>query len=152
MPVCRARCPAAYNNVSSLAIEGFPLPLQDDHSVREFLVDCFPGLTIDGVPSPSGQRVVYFCHFDASTCQQPDWVKWGSVVLKVSEGVSAQVIAYMQREIEVLKRLGRGGFPALLYDEVINVDPKTERPLRYLRIVTIEERVDALPLIGCRKI
>lgn len=122
------------------------LQLVDDDTLRGFLGNCFPGFTVDGVPSPSGQRVVYFCHFDPSTCTQEGWAEWGNVVLKVSEGVSAPVIAYMQREIDVLKRLNARGFPSLLYDEVIAVDPGTEEKLQYLRFITIEERIDALPL------
>jgi len=122
------------------------LPLNDDDSLREFLANLYPGLIIDGIPAPSGQRVVYFCRFDPETCSDKKWAEWGDVVLKVSEGISNQAIAYIQREIEILKNMGTSGYPDLLYEEVIGEDPITEDRLPYRRFITIEERIESQPL------
>ena len=122
------------------------MSLQDTPELRRFLSRVLPGIVIEGVPARSGQRVVYFCQFDASQGADPEWDAWGSVVLKVSEGISPQVIAYIQREIRILGELNSPGYPALRYNEVFPIDPETEEPLRYRLFVTIEERINALPL------
>ena len=121
------------------------MSLTDSPKLREFLLNLYPGLIIDSVPAPSGQRVVYFCHFD-STFEELEWVEWGDVVLKISEGQSAQGIAYIQAEIEILKNLTNPGYPELLFDEVIINDPITEEKLPYKRYITIEEKIDSSPL------
>jgi len=126
------------------------VPLKDTEALRGFLTQALPGLAIDGVPAPSGQRVVYFCHFSQGPETDPEWVGWGPVVLKVSEGISAQAIAYIQREIRILGELKAPGYPALLYNEVFSVDPDTEVPLPYRRFITLEERIDAQPLSNLR--
>lgn len=122
------------------------MPLADDDSLRDLLISLYPGLIFDGVPAPSGQRVVYFCHFDFNACPNKKWVEWGGVVLKVSEGTSTQVITYIQREIEILKHMGTSGYPDLLYDEVVREDPSTEERFPYMRFITIEERIESSPL------
>lgn len=121
------------------------MALSDNEDLRHFLCRLYPGLIFDGVPAPSGQRVVYFCHFD-DTCQDSKWAEWGDIVLKVSEGVSAQAIAYIQREIEILNNLAHPGYPVLLFDDVISEDPDTEERLKPRLFVTIEERINAHPL------
>lgn len=131
---------------STLGNKEILLPLNDDADLRGFLTLIMPGLVIDGVPAPSGQRVVYFCHFDSATCETPEWLEWGNVVLKVSEGVSTQAIAYIQREIKILNELNSPGYPKLLYDDVITHHPESEDRLRYSRFVTIEERIESNPL------
>jgi serine/threonine-protein kinase len=122
------------------------LALTDDEALRLFLNRLYPGLVIDGVPAPSGQRVVYFCHFNSDTNTDSEWPDWGQVVLKVSEGVSAQAIAYIQREIEILNKLAHPGYPVLLYDDVISEDPDTEERIYPKLFITIEEKINAKPL------
>lgn len=122
------------------------LAITDSEDFRHFLTRIYPGLVIDGVPAPSGQRVVYFCHFYPTSDLGSEWPEWGDVVLKVSEGVSAQAIAYIQREIEILNKLAHPGYPRLLYDDVLSEDPDTEVKLNPKLFVTIEERIDARPL------
>ncbi|MCU7844573.1 MAG: protein kinase [Candidatus Thiodiazotropha sp. (ex Monitilora ramsayi)] len=122
------------------------MAILDNEDFRGFLTRIYPGLVIDDVPAPSGQRVVYFCHFEPDPALENEWPEWGNVVLKVSEGVSAQAIAYIQREIEILNRLAHPGYPTLLYDDVISEDPDTEVKLNPKLFVTIEERIDAQPL------
>lgn len=125
------------------------MPLSDDADLREFLQTLYPELTINGVAAESGQRVVYFCQFsptDSEDHPRAEWHKWGEVVLKISEGLSAQVIAYLQREIEILNSLDHPGYPSLYFDEVIIDDPETEERLRYKRYITIEEKIESQPL------
>ena len=130
------------------------MPLSDDADLRAFLSQLYPELVIDGVAAASGQRVVYFCHFTQPIepeHSRSDWHSWGAVVLKVSEGLSAQVVAYFQREIEILNTLNHPGYPNLLFDEVISDDPITEDRLRYRRFITIEERIESQPLSAVRE-
>ena len=122
------------------------MPLSDNGTLRNFLLRLYPGLVIDDVPAPSGQRVVYFCHFEPDKTTDKDWSSWGDVVLKVSEGNSAQAIAYIQREIDILSKLDSPGYPRLLFDEVVREDPDTEDRLEYMRFITIEERIASHPL------
>lgn len=122
------------------------MPLHDSEALRQFVALVFPGILFDGVPAPSGQRVVYFCRFNAELADDPSWVDWGNVVVKVSEGVTAQGIAYIQREIEILNSLPSRNYPRLLHNEVVTTDPITEERLQYARFITIEERIDAKPL------
>jgi len=120
------------------------LALTDNNSLRTFLKNIYPGLVIDGVPAPSGQRVVYFCHFTKNSPKE--WQDWGNVVLKISEGISAQAIAYIQREIEILSQLSSPGYPTLYFNDVVTEDPDTEQKLRYRIFITIEEKIESQPL------
>ena len=40
------------------------MALVDGDDLKEYLLNVFPNLVIDDVAAISGQRVVYFCHFD----------------------------------------------------------------------------------------
>lgn len=106
----------------------------------------YPGLIIDDVPVASGQRAVFFCHFNSENNGHDQWVNWGDVVLKISEGYSNQAIAYIQREIRILSELNSPGYPTLLHNEVITDDPETEERLDFKRFITIEERIQAKTL------
>ncbi|MGC1175999.1 hypothetical protein [Polaromonas sp.] len=64
----------------------------DSARLRADLLACFPSLVIDSVAKESGQRVVYFAHFDDALIPSDvlpeseflhDWCKWGRVVVKV---------------------------------------------------------------------
>ena len=91
--------------------------LGDSDDLRALLRSLFPTLTITAVAKPSGQRVVYFCHFgpDPKDAARRDWHTWGKVVLKVSGGLDPTAIAYMQKEIEILQGLSNNNYPKLLY-------------------------------------
>lgn len=123
----------------------------DSPELQDLLGRLFPGLVLTGIAKASGQRVVYFCKFDAHSKGDPDWIKWGNVVLKVSSGVDPQSIAYMQMEIEVLKNLDSPGYPKMHYYEFFAEDPDTEEKLPERIFVTIENRIDAKPLIECQE-
>lgn len=120
--------------------------LEDSQELRDFLTLVLPGLTIEDVLARTGQRVVYFCHFNSGAGAETERSAWGPVVLKVSDGISPQAIAYIQREIRILSQLKSKDYPRLLFDDVFTYHPDTEQPLRYRRFITIEERIDALPL------
>lgn len=116
--------------------------MDDSPEIRALLSKLVPEVRIVGVASPSGQRVVYF----AVSSGGPEKTPAGDVVLKVSGGLSATSIAYLQREIELLNRIRSPYFPKLHYNEVFSVDPESEDPLPERLFVTIEERIDGLPL------
>lgn len=120
------------------------MALTDNDDLRSFLTRIYPGLIIDNVPAPSGQRIVYFCHFTERAPQE--WQDWGNVVLKISEGISAQAIAYIQREIEILNDLSSPGYPTLYFNDVVTEDPDTEEKLKYRVFITIEEMIESQPL------
>ena len=120
--------------------------LSDNAELRELLSFLYPDLVIDDVAATSGQRVVYFCHFNDTDDDSNERHTWGDVVLKISEGSSAQAIAYFQREIEILNNLSHPGYPRLIFNEVINEDPRTEEKFRYKLFITVEERIVSQPL------
>lgn len=121
------------------------MKLTDGSDLRQFIELILPGVVIDEVAAPSGQRVVYFCHF-VEGAPVSDWINWGQIVLKISEGRSAQAIAYVQREIDILNRMNNDGYPKLLHHEVVTEDPITEERLQFRRFVTIEEKINSQPL------
>src|SRR6266849_5920260 len=98
--------------------------LQDTNGLRALLSSFFPTLTISGAAKPSGQRIVYFCHFgpDANDPPRRDWHTWGKVVLKVSSGLDPASIAYMQKEIDALRSLDNRHYPKLLYNNIFSED------------------------------
>jgi eukaryotic-like serine/threonine-protein kinase len=124
------------------------LRLADNEELREILGTLFPGFYIDDTPAPSGQRVVYFGHFEGSkrAPQQSGWSKWGSVVLKVSAGLSAQTIAYLQREVAALRSINSRSFPKLYMENLFTQNPETEEDLKPKLYITIEEKLNANPL------
>lgn len=127
----------------------------DNENLRQTLRDCIPSLVIDEVAKESGQRVVYFAHFDdqlipadlpAESDYLRGWQQWGSVVVKVSSGIDATSLTYLQREIELLKEFDSPYFPSLYFNEVFTENPLTEEQLAERLFVTIEERVESFPL------
>jgi serine/threonine protein kinase len=125
------------------------LPLiADSLDVRDLLQSFFPSLEISAVANPSGQRVVYFARFKPSPNDdsRKHWHEWGAVVLKLSAGQDPTTLAYMQKEIEILKSLHSVYYPKLLYHDIFSEDPRTDSRLPQRLLVTIEERIDALPL------
>jgi len=127
--------------------------LQDSAELRALLNSLFPSLDVTAVAKPSGQRVVYFCHFgpDPKDDIRRDWHAWGRVVLKVSGGLDPTSIAYMQKEIEILRGLNNKHYPKLLYNNIFTENPETEQKLPARLFVTIEERIDAIPLTECKR-
>lgn len=128
------------------------MPLTDSPQCRDLLSHLFPALDIESNLRPSGQRLVYFCRFGngGPDTLQAHWDHWGPVVLKVSEDVHPTVIARLEKEREILNGLCSPFFPRLLYCDVFSNDPVTDTRLPYRLFVTIEERIDGVPLTECR--
>lgn len=127
----------------------------DNPNLRQTLLACIPSLVIDSVAKESGQRVVYFAHFDDSMIPADlpvdsgylhGWQDWGKVVVKVSSGSDATSLSYLQREIELLKEVQSQYFPTLLFSEVFSENPLTDEQLAERLFVTIEEQVESQPL------
>jgi len=119
--------------------------LLDSLPLRTLLTALLPGVVISGSPKASGQRVVYFCHFEAPTPRQ-DRENWGQVVVKISEGISAEQIAYLEKEIEILNSLKSAHYPALLWNGTFTENPRTGEKLLNHLFITIEERIESQPL------
>ena len=123
--------------------------LTDSLELRALLRSLLPGLAITSVPNPSGQRVVFFCRFDAHAVGKSEPRQraiWGNVVLKVSQGIHAAQIAYLQKEIEILNSLNSIHYPKLYWYETFTIDPRTGDMLPCRLFVTIEDRINANPL------
>lgn len=127
----------------------------DNAILRQTLQACVPSLVIDSVAKESGQRVVYFAHFDDNLIP-PDlppevaylkgWSTWGNVVAKVVSGIDANSLSYLQREIELLKEIDSPHFPKLLFSDLFTENPLTDEHLFDKLFITIEERVTSQPL------
>ncbi|GAA5482768.1 serine/threonine protein kinase [Haloferula sargassicola] len=130
------------------------MPLNDSDDLRDLVTSMFPGpqLVIEGPAKASGQRVVYFCHFEGEADQEPidprlpDAVGWGPVVVKVSESGSPNAMAYLRKEVEILGAINSDAYPTLYYDKVYRHDPRDGSSLDRFLFITIEQRVDAQPL------
>jgi serine/threonine protein kinase len=131
---------------------------QDCKELRSDIADCLPSLVIDDVAQPSGQRVVYFCHFD-DLLIPPDilsesgflqgWDSWGKVVLKVVVGASPSELTRFQAESSLLEELKSSSFPRLHFAEYYSTNPVTETPFVSPLYVTIEEYIESVPLLSC---
>jgi len=127
----------------------------DSPQLRADLVACFPSLVIDSVAKESGQRVVYFAHFDDSLIpvDMPEestfllkWEAWGKVVVKVVGEVSASTLTRLQAEAALLEELKSGQSPRLLYANYFTENPITEDKLKESLYVSIEEFVESVTL------
>ena len=123
---------------------------EDNEDLRKLLCDFLPGLCIESVASPSGQRVVYYAKFIAPA--PPSRIGWGAIVVKIAEQLNAHQIAYLQKEILLLNSLRSRYYPRLYYNNLISCRPRTEDPLPFKIFVSIEERADAVPLTSCSEI
>jgi serine/threonine protein kinase len=130
----------------------------DSQPLRNILAACLPSFVIDGVAKESGQRVVYYGHFDDSLIPSdidPDgeflngWQAWGNVVAKVAHGTDATSLSRLQRETVLLGELNSPYFPRLFFAETFVENPLTEEPLLERLYVTIEEHVHSAPLSAC---
>ncbi len=122
--------------------------LEDSVELKEFLKELYPNLVITDVAKKSGQRVVYYGYFDkASNSVDLDNAHiWGRIVLKISEATSRSAITYIQKEVEILREIDHPSYPKLHYSEVITLDPFTEEPLSPIRFISVEERIDGIPI------
>jgi serine/threonine protein kinase len=130
------------------------MPLADSTEIRAILSHLLPGLVFDSNALASGQRLVYFCHFEQcpeTPSVQARWVTWGNVVVKVSEDVHPSVIARLEKERQILNELNSRYYPRLLYHDVFRDDPVTDSKFKHRLFVTIEERICGVPLDGCRE-
>ncbi|GKS89671.1 protein kinase [Acidovorax sp. SUPP2539] len=120
-----------------------------------------PSLIIDEVAAESGQRVVYFAHFDDSLIpvdipppdEEPDkagflygWGGWGQIVVKVVSGAGADTLARLQAETAILEEVRPADFPKLLYSNLFTENPVTEVRLAEGLYVTVEEFIESKPL------
>lgn len=124
----------------------------DNDTLRGIIATIFPDLVINGVARESGQRVVYYCHFEGSGLaseDEPPWSTWGQVVMKICAGIDAATIAYMQMEIEVLNSLDSPFFPKLWWSDVITENPATDEKLPERLFISIEEYIESSPLSQC---
>jgi len=127
------------------------MPLADTQRMRDMLESLFPGLRISNTPKPSGQRLVYFCSFDPTECDDPERQAWGNCVMKISQGLSPQSVAYIQREIDILNSLASPNFPKLLFNDIYSEDPISEEKFPFPLFITFEERIDGRALSACMK-
>lgn len=103
----------------------------------------------------SGQRVVYFGHFEdalispdviEALTEEPSnfllgWEKWGRVVIKVVANASADALARLQAETSILSEVRPSNFPTLLYCNLFIENPVSDEQLPEKLYVSIEEFV-----------
>lgn len=68
------------------------------------------------------------------------------VVVKISSGNDPNSIAYLEKEISVLNQIDSLYYPRLYHHELIADHPETDERLLEKLFVTIEEKIDAVPL------
>lgn len=125
---------------------------QDSPQLRANLIACLPSLIIEEVAAESGQRVVYFGRFedkfipqDIPIEEEPDflhgWEGWGRVVIKVVGDASADALARLQAETEILSELRPANFPSHRYSNLFTENPVTDERLPERLYVSIEDFV-----------
>lgn len=123
---------------------------KDSLELRDNLIACLPSLVIEEVAAESGQRVVYFGHFEDHRIPSDiplggvlnflhDWEKWGRVVVKVVGDASADALSRLQAETTILNELRPANFPALYYSNLFIDNPVTDERLPERLYVSIEE-------------
>jgi serine/threonine protein kinase len=132
---------------------------KDSPELRENLIACLPSLVIEEVAAESGQRVVYFGHFDDARIPHDisgveestflyGWEKWGKVVVKVVGDASADALSRLQAETAILNELRPANFPALYYSNLFVDNPVTDERLPERLYVSIEEFIVSSTLAG----
>lgn len=136
---------------------------KDSPELRDNLVACLPSLIIEEVAAESGQRVVYFGHFEDARIPEDlripsnnadleasnflhGWEKWGKVVVKVVGDASADALSRLQAETDILNDLRPANFPALYYANLFVDNPLTDERLPERLYVSIEEFILARTL------
>lgn len=125
---------------------------QDSPQLRANLQACFPSLVVEEVAAESGQRVVYFGHFDDALIPEdipkPEqdspsflhgWGDWGRVVIKVVAGASPEALTRLQAETDILSEVRPRNFPSLRFCNLFVDNPLTDEPLPEKLYVSIEE-------------
>lgn len=123
------------------------MQLTDTEALRALLRALYPTLKISDVAKPSGQRVVYYAAFEGK--DEIGRNELGPIVVKVSQGITAQSIAYLQKEILVLNSIESDNFPKLYFHDVVSTDPVSEEALEYRLFITVEEYIDSQSLAEC---
>lgn len=129
----------------------------DSAQLRFDLVACFPSVVIDGVAKESGQRVVYFAHFDDGKIPEEllqddgsvflrGWQDWGQVVVKVVSGAGIVALTRLQAEANLLNELKSPQFPRLLYSNYFTENPITDDVLAESLYISVEEFIESVPL------
>ena len=129
----------------------------DSLQLRADLTACIPSILIDDVAKESGQRVVYFAHFDDSLIPEDilsdpgmlflrGWEKWNKVVVKVVAGISASALTRLQAEANLLEEISSPQFPKLRYSNYFTENPITDEILKESMYVSIEEYIESVPL------
>lgn len=129
----------------------------DSIQLRSDLIACIPSTVIDGVAKESGQRVVYFAHFDDSRIpdellQDDDsnflrgWQAWGKVVVKVVAGAGIVSLTRLQAEANLLTELQSPQFPKLLYSNYFTENPISDDVLAESLYISVEEFIESVPL------
>lgn len=129
----------------------------DSAELRVVLQACIPSIVIDGVAKESGQRVVYFAHFediripdelirDTDSVYLKGWEAWGKVVVKVVSGAGTVALTRLQAEANLLEELQSPQFPRLLYSNYFTENPVSDEALPEGLYVSVEEFVESVPL------
>lgn len=135
---------------------------QDSQQLREDLIACLPSLVIDKVAAESGQRVVYFAHFEdhlipddiskeANNINSENnfligWEAWGKIVIKVVSGAENNTLTRLQAETAILEEVRPSNFPKILYSNLFTENPVTEIKLTERLYVTVETYIESNPL------